>query len=88
VTKEQAPLQLAIRNVFVGERRTTVRLDSVTWEALHDVAARQRRSIHEIVTEINAERADLSLTTSIRVYIVRFYQSAAIEAERRIAERL
>lgn len=64
---------LVIRNVVVGGRRTSVRLEPVMWEALHDIAGRDGRSIHQIVTDIDRDRTASSLTAAIRVYIVDYY---------------
>jgi predicted DNA-binding ribbon-helix-helix protein len=68
---------MAIRNVVVAGHRTSVRLEAVMWEALHDIARQQNRTIHDLVTAIAAQRNNLSLTAAIRVYIVDFYRAAA-----------
>jgi predicted DNA-binding ribbon-helix-helix protein len=47
------------------------------WEALQDIARRQERTVHDLVTQIDRERTASSLTAAIRVYIVAFYRSAA-----------
>jgi predicted DNA-binding ribbon-helix-helix protein len=47
------------------------------WEALQDIAARQERTVHDLVTGIDRERSASSLTAAIRVYIVGFYRTAA-----------
>jgi predicted DNA-binding ribbon-helix-helix protein len=53
------------------------------WEALRDIAVRQQRSIHALVTDIDAEREEQSLTNAIRVYLVRFYRTEAIRVSGR-----
>ena len=68
---------LVIHNVVVAGRRTSVRLEPVMWEALQDIARRQQRTVHDLVTEIDRDRSASSLTAAIRVYIVAFYRSAA-----------
>jgi len=55
------------------------------WEALQDIARRQERTIHDLVTQIDRERTASSLTAAIRVYIVRFYRAAAGGEPRRPA---
>ncbi len=47
------------------------------WDALYDVARRQRITVHDLVTDIDHDRAASSLTAAIRVYIVNFYRAAA-----------
>ncbi|MFI4947856.1 MAG: ribbon-helix-helix domain-containing protein [Alphaproteobacteria bacterium] len=79
-TPENAPSSLVIHNVVVGGHRTSVRLEPVMWEALHDIAQRLRTTTHNLVTHIDRERTASSLTAAIRVYIVDFYRAAAMPA--------
>jgi predicted DNA-binding ribbon-helix-helix protein len=69
---------LAIHNVVVAGRRTSVRLEDVMWEALQDIARRREVTVHDLVTEIDRRRTESSLTAAIRVYIVNFYRAAAV----------
>jgi predicted DNA-binding ribbon-helix-helix protein len=71
---------LVIRNIVVGGHRTSVRLEPVMWEALHEIARRLGVTIHDLVTEIDRRRTASSLTAAIRVYIVDFYRAEAVAA--------
>ena len=71
---------LVIHNVVVGDHRTSVRLEPVMWDALHDIARRLRVTMHDLVTDIDRARTASSLTAAIRVYIVDFYRDAALSA--------
>jgi predicted DNA-binding ribbon-helix-helix protein len=75
---ERAPSSLVIHNVVVAGRRTSVRLEPVMWEALHDIARRLEVTIHDLVTQIERSRTASSLTAAIRVFIVDFYRAAAL----------
>jgi predicted DNA-binding ribbon-helix-helix protein len=77
---ESSPSSLVIHNVVVGAHRTSVRLEPVMWEALHDIAHRRRVTMHDLVTDIDRKRTASSLTAAIRVYIVDFYRTAALPA--------
>jgi predicted DNA-binding ribbon-helix-helix protein len=77
---DNSPSSLVIHNVVVGGRRTSVRLEPVMWDALHDIARRLRVTMHDLVTDIDRERTASSLTAAIRVYIVDFYRDAALSA--------
>ena len=79
-TRESSPSSLVIHNVVVGGHRTSVRLEPVMWDALHDIARRLRVTMHDLVTDIDRERTASSLTAAIRVYIVDFYRAAALPA--------
>jgi predicted DNA-binding ribbon-helix-helix protein len=74
---DRAPSSLVIRNVIVAGRRTSVRLEPMMWDALHDIARRMGVPIHDVVTQIDHHRTASSLTAAIRVYIVDFYRRAA-----------
>ncbi len=68
---------LVTRNVNVGGRRTSVRLEPDLWEALREIASREQRSLHQICTDIDRTRGGTRLTSAMRIYIVNYYRSAA-----------
>jgi predicted DNA-binding ribbon-helix-helix protein len=75
--RSRDPISLPIRNVVVAGHRTSVRLESVMWDSLHDIAHRRGVGINDLVTEIDGRRdGGLGLTAAIRVYIVDFYRTA------------
>lgn len=77
-TQDRPASSLVIRNIVVGGRRTSVRLEPVMWEALRDIARHREITMHALVTDIDSSRTASSLTAGIRVYIVDFYRAAAI----------
>ena len=77
---EPAASSLVIRNIVVGGHRTSVRLEPIMWEALRDISARRKLTMHDVVTEIDRDRTASTLTAAIRVYIVDFYRAAALPA--------
>ena len=79
--REPSLSALTIRNVVVAGHRTSVRLEPVMWESLHDIARHHGLGLNALVTEIDRRRDGLSLTAAIRVYIVAFYRNAASGAE-------
>lgn len=64
------------RAVYIGNRRTTVRLAPVMWEALEDIAQYQSVSLAELLRQIE-ETCDPGegMADAIRIYIVKFYRS-------------
>jgi predicted DNA-binding ribbon-helix-helix protein len=74
-----------MHNVVVGRKRTSVRLEPVMWDALHDIARRRRLSVGALVTEIDRWRTGSGRTAAIRVYIVEFYRAAGSADERGVA---
>ena len=65
---------LVIRNVRIAGRRTSVRLESEMWEALHDIACWKACTVDALVTEIDRQREYPNLTAAIRSYIVAYYR--------------
>jgi predicted DNA-binding ribbon-helix-helix protein len=70
---------LQTRTVWIGNRRTSVKLHPSIWEALDEVADRQGRTIHDVLIAIDRTRGATSLATAIRVYIVEFLREALKE---------
>jgi predicted DNA-binding ribbon-helix-helix protein len=63
------------RAVFIGNRRTTVRLAPVMWEALEDIARYQSIGLSDLLRKIeDGCEPDQGLADAIRIYIVRFYR--------------
>ncbi|HZT89686.1 MAG TPA: ribbon-helix-helix domain-containing protein [Stellaceae bacterium] len=82
--RSSEPLEssLVIHNVVVSGHRTSVRLEPLMWESLHEIARDRDMTLHELVSEINRNRTTSSLTAGIRVYIVAYYRSAARRGDR------
>lgn len=67
------------RKVFVDGRRTSLRLETVMWDALDDIARVQKCSIHDLIGQISKNRGSQGgLASAIRVYIVEFYRRNAV----------
>jgi predicted DNA-binding ribbon-helix-helix protein len=64
------------RNVWIGRRRTSLRLEQAMWQALEEVAAEGGLTIHELCTMIEARRRESSLTAAVRVFLVCYYRDA------------
>lgn len=73
------------RNVTVAGRRTSMRLESAMWEALLHICEREAKSLNELVTEIDRQRSESSLTAAIRVYLLRYFSAAATDEGHRLA---
>jgi predicted DNA-binding ribbon-helix-helix protein len=67
------------RNLMVSGRRTSVRLEPQMWDALHEIARRERRAIGEIATLVDRQRHQSTLTAAIRVFIVSYFRNAATD---------
>jgi predicted DNA-binding ribbon-helix-helix protein len=77
------------RNVRIGRRRTSIKLEPEMWDALGEICARTGKSINQICTEVHAsggvENADNpneiagggNFTSELRVFILDFFRAAA-----------
>ena len=71
---------LVARNIAVTGRRTSVRLEPEMWQALKDIARREKCTIHAICSLVAMRKRPLStLTAAIRVFVMLYYRAAATE---------
>ena len=71
---------LVSRNITVSGRRTSVRLEQEMWNALKDIALRERCTIHDICSLIYVRKSrNTSLTAAIRVFLMLYYRAAATD---------
>ncbi len=70
---------LVNRNVTIGRRRTSLRLEPAMWDALGEICRREEMSQHELCAMIDERRRASSLTAATRVFIVNYFRAAATE---------
>lgn len=68
------------KNINVGERRTSIRLEEEMWVAVNELCQREGMTVHELCSLIDRFRGDNSLTAALRVFLVVYYRVAATEA--------
>jgi predicted DNA-binding ribbon-helix-helix protein len=69
-----------MRTVNLVNRRTTIRLESIVWAALEEIAADTKTTVHDILLSIDQTHPRPSLAAAIRVYVIGYYR-------RKLAER-
>ncbi|SNS78128.1 MULTISPECIES: ribbon-helix-helix domain-containing protein [unclassified Azospirillum] len=70
--------QLISHNVWVEGHRTSVRLEAVMWQALHEIAEREAMSIHQVISVVSRrQHQNASLTATIRAFLVAYYRSVS-----------
>jgi len=60
------------RNVVIGNRRTTIRLEGAMWEAFDDVCQILQITPHEFCTQIEQVRDGVNRAQAIRAVIVKY----------------
>lgn len=78
---------LVNRNITVGRLRTSVRLEPQFWDALSEIAARERVSVDRLCTIIDANTGELGRTAAIRVFIASYFAQVQARAQQAIAEQ-
>jgi predicted DNA-binding ribbon-helix-helix protein len=59
------------RNLVVCGRRTSIRIDGMTWKALGSIAHAEGLTINEVASYIaNKRMGNISLTAAIRMFVV------------------
>ncbi len=76
----KAKTTLVSKNITVCGRRTSVRLEPEMWNALRDIAKREKCSIHDICSLISMRKNEkTSLTAAIRVFLMLYFRAATTE---------
>ena len=71
---------LVSKNITILGRRTSIRLEPEMWNALKDIAGRERCSYHDICSLIHIQKKpQTSLTAAIRVFLLLYYRAAVTE---------
>ncbi len=73
------------RNVTVAGRRTSLRMEPEMWDALQEVASREKQTLHDLCTAVAKKRGLHSMTAAIRVYLLNYFRDAATDAGHRKA---
>lgn len=77
-------MRAVCRNVVVGGKRTSVRMEPLLWECLGEISQREVRNINDIVTMIDARRGDSALTAALRIFILSYFRTASNSTQRLI----
>ncbi|MDO9353850.1 MAG: ribbon-helix-helix domain-containing protein [Solirubrobacteraceae bacterium] len=65
------------RSVIVKGHKTSVSLEDIFWTALRRIAAVRKKSLAELVGEIEDQRTHANLSSAIRLYVLKNAMSEA-----------
>lgn len=68
-----------LRNVTVSGRRTSLRLEPAFWSGLNEICAREGMILNQLCTVVDRRRGAMTLTQSVRVFVVSYFRSATPE---------
>ena len=68
---------LVNRNVTIGGRRTSMRLEPTVWDALEEIGQRENLTRKQLCEMIYTVKHASGLTAAVRVSIVNYFRAAA-----------
>jgi predicted DNA-binding ribbon-helix-helix protein len=72
------------RAIFVAGRKTSVDIEAQFWDGLREAAIERGLFVWELVTRIDAERREPSLSSAIRVFVLGYYRDQVSARKRQI----
>jgi len=66
---------LISRNVVIGDKRTSFRLEPEMWSALEHICGQEKTDIHTLCTWINSFKPRSNRTSAIRAFIVSYLRA-------------
>ncbi|MBI3708188.1 MAG: ribbon-helix-helix domain-containing protein [Proteobacteria bacterium] len=73
------------RNIRIGEKRTSMRLEPQFWDALAEMADRTNSTIGDICTIVAARTNSANLSSAVRVEVLAYFRThlASLDRTRR-----
>ncbi|MGE0767278.1 MAG: ribbon-helix-helix domain-containing protein [Hyphomicrobiaceae bacterium] len=63
------------RSFTIGGHRTSISLEAPFWDALREIAKREKLSLAQLVQSVDLERADDGgLSSSVRIWILDYFR--------------
>lgn len=65
------------RSVVIGGHKTSVSMEDAFWNALREIAAASKRTLSDLVGEVDQNRAQGNLSSALRLRVLAHYQARA-----------
>lgn len=62
------------RSLTIAGHATSISLEKPFWDAVRAIASERGLSLPELIAEIDAESREASLSSAIRVYVLRWFR--------------
>ena len=72
---------LLCKNVVVNGRRTSMRLDKETWQALSDVCKRENITLYKLCSLIDSAKGESGLSSATRLFVLTYYRRSLAKYE-------
>jgi predicted DNA-binding ribbon-helix-helix protein len=63
------------RSIVVGGHKTSVSLEDDFWDALKEIAARQRVTLSDLVGALDEQRQHGNLSSTVRLFVLKHYRT-------------
>ena len=63
------------RSVRISGHATSITLEDGFWDELKAIAARQKRSLSDLISEIDSAQAHVNLSSALRLYVLQDLQA-------------
>ena len=63
------------RSIVIAGHKTSVSLEDAFWKGLKDIAGDRDLALSDLVAEIDLERRDGNLSSTIRLFVLNHYQT-------------
>ncbi len=70
-----APSAVRKRSIIIDGHKTSISLEDAFWSALRDIASASRRTLSDIVTEIDASCSNSNLSSAVRLHVLAYYRN-------------
>jgi len=72
---------LLCKNVVVNGRRTSMRLDKETWQALSDICKRENITLYKLCSLIDSSKGASGLSSATRLFVLTYYRRSLAKYE-------
>lgn len=63
------------RSIVVAGHKTSVSLEDAFWQGLKEIAHRRRATVSDVVADIDLQRRDGNLSSTIRLFVLDHYRT-------------
>lgn len=76
------------KNVYLGNRRTSVSLEHQVWDGLIEICRREQISLDALCTAVDDLRVASSMSSALRVFVLTYFRELAENASPRSRQRI
>lgn len=62
------------RSFTIGGHRTSISLEAPFWDALREIAKREKKSLAQLVQGVDSGRGDGGLSSAVRIWILSYFR--------------